>query len=440
MSESPIRTATVVGAGVAGLSVALALAKAGIEPVVHEAHPDGAEGVGAFLTLATNGISALRVIDAAEPVLARGFPTPGIRLRSYTGKFLGETVTGIPLDDGTLSQTLRRADLYSALAETARARGIRIETGRRLVSVRETPTSILARFADGGEASADVLIGCDGVHSTVRRLIDPASRPARYSGLLTTGGYARLPGGGANPAPAGYEMIFGRRGFFGYAARPENPSDVWWFANLPHRPDPSESGLRALREKDWRSELLAMFAADAGPASALIEATPAIMPVSGVHTVPGLRHWARGRMIVIGDAAHAPSPTSGQGASLSIEDAVVLALKLRDRPVEAAFADFCAERRRRVDPIVKAAARINNSKAAGPLGARVRDAMMPAVMRMVARSKATRQVFDHHLAWPDPVGGGGGRNRPAASAHPSPSRLSGHHVVAADLDGDRRQR
>ncbi len=405
MSEPLVRTAAVIGAGVAGLTAALALQKAGIEPVVHEAHPAGADGIGVFLTLATNGISALRVLDAAEPVLEQGFPTPGIRLRSYTGKFLGETVTGIPLDDGTLSQTLRRADLYRALAGVARSRGIRIETGRRLVSAEQSGPSVRAVFADGSEAVADVLIGCDGVHSTVRRLIDPKSPPPQYSGLLTTGGYARLETGsagpeGSGPITGGYEMIFGRRGFFGYAARPDDPADVWWFANLPHRPDPSASELAALRRNDWRAELLETFAADAGPATDLIAATAEIMPVSGVHTVPRLRTWHTDRMIVIGDAAHAPSPTSGQGASLSIEDAVLLALKLRAHSAAQAFAEFESERRRRVEPIVKAAARINNSKAAGPLGARIRDAMMPAIMTMVARSKATRQVFDHHLTWP----------------------------------------
>jgi 2-polyprenyl-6-methoxyphenol hydroxylase-like FAD-dependent oxidoreductase len=81
-------------------------------------------------------------------------------------------------------------------------------------------------------------------------------------------------------------------------------------------------------------------------------------------------------MIVVGDAAHAPSPTSGQGASLSIEDAVVLAKCLRDLPSpQQAFDAFEATRRPRVERIIKAAARINNSKAAGPVGRVVRDAM-----------------------------------------------------------------
>ena len=113
-----------------------------------------------------------------------------------------------------------------------------------------------------------------------------------------------------------------------------------------------------------------LYAGDAGPALPLIEATPELMPMSPIHSMPHLPAWHRGRMVVVGDAAHAPSPTSGQGASLSIEDAVVLAKCLRDcRDPPAAFARFEAARRPRVERIIKSAARINNSKAAGPVGA-----------------------------------------------------------------------
>jgi FAD-dependent urate hydroxylase len=111
-------------------------------------------------------------------------------------------------------------------------------------------------------------------------------------------------------------------------------------------------------------------------------------------------------MIVIGDAAHAPSPTSGQGASLSIEDAVMLAKCLRDLPdPQAAFARFEAARRPRVERIIKWAARINNSEAAGPVARVFRDAMLPTVMKMTADNKALKQTYDYHIDWdaPDPA-------------------------------------
>jgi 2-polyprenyl-6-methoxyphenol hydroxylase-like FAD-dependent oxidoreductase len=383
------RTALVVGGGIAGPAAAMAMQKAGIEPVVYEAHPTGADGVGVFLTLGSNGLEALRALGADAP--SAGFPTPAIALRSWTGKRLGETRISA---DGTISRTLKRADLYRLLREQALARGIRFEHGKRLVAAEESTEGVRATFADGSEAAGDLLVGCDGIHSTVRRIIDPSAPAPAYAGLLSTGGYAR--GVAVGSEPGRYEMIFGRRAFFGYAASPDG--EVWWFANVPRPAEPAAGELR--REGDWRRRLLDLYAGDAGPAAALIEATDELMPMSAVHSIPHLPVWHRGRMVVLGDAAHAPSPTSGQGASLAIEDGVVLAKCLRDLPGHrVAFARYESERRPRVERIIKAAARINNSKAAGPVARMLRDAMLPAILRMTADGKAHRQTYGHRIEW-----------------------------------------
>jgi 2-polyprenyl-6-methoxyphenol hydroxylase-like FAD-dependent oxidoreductase len=124
-----------------------------------------------------------------------------------------------------------------------------------------------------------------------------------------------------------------------------------------------------------------------------------------IHTIPHLRRWHTGRMIAVGDAAHAPSPTSGQGASLSIEDAVLLATALRDiQPASAAFAHFETVRRPRVEKIIKAAARINNSKAPGPAGRLLRDLMLPAILKATANAKSAREVHEYHVGWDEPAG------------------------------------
>jgi FAD-dependent urate hydroxylase len=389
------RTALVVGGGVAGPAAALALQKAGIEATVFEAHPAGADGVGAFLTLAANGIDALRAIDVDKAAVAVGFPTPAITLRNSHGRHLGDTVTGPTLPDGTGSHTMKRADLYRIMHDAATSRGIEFALGKRLVSAAPSDGGVRAVFADGSTAEADVLIGADGVHSVVRRLIDPGAPAPTYAGLITSGGYAR---GVAVDTPTGaYEMIFGRRAFFGYAAAPDG--EVWWYTNVPWRPEPARGSLGPV---DWRPRLLELHAPDAGPAVPLIEATPKLLPMSAIHSIPHLPRWHRERMIVIGDAAHAPSPTSGQGASLSIEDGVVLAQCLRDcASVGEAFARFEARRRPRVERIIKAAARINNSKAAGPVGRVVRDAMLPIVLRMAARRPDT--AHDHRIDWDAPA-------------------------------------
>jgi 2-polyprenyl-6-methoxyphenol hydroxylase-like FAD-dependent oxidoreductase len=391
-----VRNAMIIGGGIAGPATAMALQMAGIDPVVYEARLATADRTGTFLTVATNGISALRVLGAGQAILDPGFPTPSITLRGSRGKQLGANSTGWTLPDGTTSHTIKRADLYLALHEQARQRGIPVEFGKRLVTAEQAGQGVRAAFADGGSAEADLLIGCDGVHSAVRQVIDPGAPKPSYLGLINIGGYAS--GASVQSKPGSYEMIFGRRAFFGYALAPDG--EVWWFANVPQPREPAHGEVQATDPEEWRRRLLGLFADDAGPAVRLIEATPQLSPASPIHAIAHLPAWHRDRMIVIGDAAHAPSPTSGQGASLSLEDAVVLAQCLRDLPTPAAaFARFEAARRRRAERIVRWAARISSSKAAGPVGRVIRDALMPMFMKMAATSPMMKEIYGYRLEW-----------------------------------------
>ena len=103
-------------------------------------------------------------------------------------------------------------------------------------------------------------------------------------------------------------------------------------------------------------------------------------------------------MALIGDAAHAASPTSGQGASLAIEDGVLLARCLRDCSVPTAFSLFERERRARVERVVAEAARTSSHKIPGRLGAFMRDKMLPIVLSLSARSPRA-WLFDYRIAW-----------------------------------------
>jgi 2-polyprenyl-6-methoxyphenol hydroxylase-like FAD-dependent oxidoreductase len=238
------------------------------------------------------------------------------------------------------------------------------------------------------------------VYSTVRQLIDPAAPAPSYTGLLNTGGYAT--GVPVDTAPGSYEMIFGKRAFFGYAAAPGG--QAWWFANLPHRREPKQGEAEAVSVAQWRQRFTDIYAGDAGPALQLIAATPDFAPVKPIHTIPRLTRWHTSQMIVMGDAAHAPSPTSGQGASLSIEDAVLLATSLRDiQPASAAFAHFEKLRRPRVEKIIKAAARINSNKAPGPAGRLAHDLLLPVILRVTANAKSAREVYEYHVGWDEPA-------------------------------------
>ncbi len=387
------RTALVIGGGIAGPATAMALRKAGVEAAVYEARPGAADGVGVVLTLGSNGLAALESLGADARALEAGFPTPGILLRGSGGKELG--VSRISASD-PVSRTLRRSDLYRAVRDEAVGQGVRFEHGKRLVDARDTGDGVTAVFEDGTEATADLLVGADGVHSAVRRLIDPKAPSPSYGGLLNLGGHAREVK--VDAEPGSYVMIFGRRAFFGYVLSPGG--EVWWFANVPCKGEPARGELEGVSAGEWLERLKELFARDAGPAVRILAATdPAdMMTASPLHLLPHLPRWQRGRMVVVGDAAHAPSPSSGQGASLAVEDAVELARCLRDVPHEP-LARFERVRRPRVERIIKAAARVNSSKAPGPVGRVFLEAFLPVILRSAASERQVREVYGHRVDW-----------------------------------------
>jgi 2-polyprenyl-6-methoxyphenol hydroxylase-like FAD-dependent oxidoreductase len=403
-----MRTAVVIGAGIAGPVAAIALRRAGIAATVYEAHEGTADDVGAFLTLQVNGIDALRALDLGHIPEGLGFATPRMRFRSGTGKVLGEVSTGGALPDGTVAVTLRRADLYRVLRDEARSRGIAIEHGRRFVDARPVPGGVVAEFADGTTATADLLVGADGIRSRVRQVIDPEAPPARYVPVLNTGGYART--SAVDAAPGEFEMIFGKRAFFGYAVAPDGL--VWWFANPPQPTEPAPGELAALTTEHWRARLHELFAPDRTAACAIIDATPGELTAWATYDVPSVRRWHRDRMIVVGDAAHATSPSSGQGASMAIEDAVELGRCLRDLPdPDTAFAAYEGLRRERVERVVANGARSSNAKAAGPVARVLRDAFLPLFLRRQA-AEAAAWLHGHHIDWHTPVPTAAAAGRP----------------------------
>lgn len=390
-----VSRALIIGSGIAGPATALAFAKAGVEAQIFEKHPRAADEAGVFFTLGSNGLDALDTIDLQEAALARGFATPAIELRSGTGKALGVNRIGTARPDGIISQTMRRADLYGVLRDGVVAEGIPISYGRELVSATDTGESVVATFSDGTTAEGDVLVGCDGVHSATRRLVDPDAPAPASAGLINYGGYTS--GIHLDTEPGTFRMIFGERAFFGYAKAPDQTA--WWFANEPT----AVPSFPRRSDAEIRQHLVDLFRDDAGPAAELIAAAHDLARPTLTHILPHLPRWHRGRMIVIGDAAHAPSPSSGQGASLSIEDALVLAQCVRDLgTTPTALKRFEALRRPRVERIVKSAARINSNKAATGLARRMRDLMLPMVLKL-SGTNAMESIYGHRIDWDEKV-------------------------------------
>ncbi|HET9518082.1 MAG TPA: NAD(P)/FAD-dependent oxidoreductase [Actinoplanes sp.] len=382
----------VAGGGIAGAVTAIALAKAGFNPSIHEAHPRSADERGAFLTLAVNGQRALRSLglDPAQ-LLAAGFPTAVLAMGNGAGRHYADLPLGGPTLDGLVTRTIRRADLYAALRDEAVRRGIPVHYGHRLTGLRQDADGVTARFS-AGEIRAALLVGADGLHSCTRTLLDPGAPAPRNLGLLNAGGFTDRPVA-ADVVPGTVRMAFGRRCFFGWTVAPDGA--VWWFANPPGR----DAG--SWTPRGWRAYLTQLFADDVIPARAIIAATDDVLGPWPTFDLPRVPVWQRGRVVLIGDAAHAMAPSSGQGASMAIEDAVVLATALRDAPdVPTGLAVYEAARRERVQRVVERGRRNGSPKSAGPVGRWVADLVMPPILRAVARRpQSSAWLLDHAVEW-----------------------------------------
>lgn len=392
-----VKTALVIGGGIAGPVTALALRKAGIDATVYEAYDSSADGIGGVFMVAPNGLDALRIVGVDEQVRAIGQPIQRMVMEYGRGGQAGE-FPGLP---GLPSLAMRRGDLHRVLHDHATAAGVRILPGKRLVGVDETPDGVTARFADGTRAHADVLVGADGIRSTVRTLIDPQAPAPKYVGLLGLGGVSDHT---TSAAPDAMHFAFGKRAFFGYWTGPDGRT--MWFSNLPSPECLTMAQARQRPADQWLRQLCDVHADDVPARDVLRRANAEeLLNVGGLEIMPQVPHWHRGRMVLVGDAAHAPSSSSGQGASLAVESAIQLARCLRDLPdPQAAFTAYERLRRDRVTKIAVNAERNNRQKAFGPVGSAVMSVLMPIALKTFLKpEKMLGPVHDYRIDWTQPV-------------------------------------
>jgi 2-polyprenyl-6-methoxyphenol hydroxylase-like FAD-dependent oxidoreductase len=391
------RKALIIGCGIAGPVTALFLQRAGIEATIYEAQPAPQDEAGAFLVLAPNGVNVLKTLGLDGEIQAAGFPFAGMRFLNGAGKAIGQMDNR---DDvaryGAGSVLIKRGQLHRRLREAALRQGIQVEFGKKLTGLDLPPGGgVIAHFADGTTATGDFLIGCDGIHSRTCRLILPDAPPPQYTGLVDCGGFTRVPG--LADTGGWMHMIFGQRAFLGYCVTPDG--EVFWFNNTPHPSEPARDELQAITGEAWRQRLLALHADDPEPVPAILAATTGEIGKWPVYDIPFLPTWHKGPVCLVGDAAHATSPHAGQGASMALEDAIVLAKCVRDIPdLERAFIAYQLLRKERVEEITLQARRTGQSKSTqNPLALWLRDHLLPLFLRLGER--ANRQVFEYRVAW-----------------------------------------
>lgn len=335
----------VAGGGVAGLAAGTALARAGIGVTIVERAPVlGAVGSG--LVLAPNGVAAL---DAIDPALGASVRAAGhVAAPGQTRPWLspaGEVLSTDPIGElqarwGTPQVSVRRSALQAALIEAARAAGVRIRTDARVCGHTDHGDRVEVRLCNGNAITAAALLGADGVRSVVRAwLLDDGS--PNYCGYTSVRGEAAAPAG----LPHGFVASQGGTHLF---AATIGPGRLYWAAKL----DARRGVWPAKTPQEARVELVALVAGwDERITAAVREPGPLV--VTDVLDRDPVPQWSFGRVTLLGDAAHPMSPAVGQGASLALEDAVVLAECLRrEADVPAALAAYSAVRAPRVAAVV----------------------------------------------------------------------------------------
>jgi salicylate hydroxylase len=339
----------IIGGGIGGLTAAIALSHAGIEVAVYEAAAELRE-IGAGVALHPNAMKVLRALGVEDGVRRVGGQAQWQVMRNWkTGRVIGRTSRAQQVASfGVPGATAHRADLLDVLAAALPA-GL-VTLGRRCTRVWSDGAVAAARFADGHEIEADVIVGADGIHSAVRTSLFGPDAP-RFTGKICY--RSVVPAAavrGARPAAEGAQW-FGPHGTIVlYPLRGEELINVVCHYDddgYRHESWITECGRAEVLDRyaGWHESLLRLFAAaDTWYKWALYDRDP-------------LTRWTRGRVTVLGDAAHPMLPYLGQGACQAIEDGAVLATALSAEAADpvTGLARYERTRRPRASRVVLAA-------------------------------------------------------------------------------------
>ncbi|MDE0885971.1 MAG: FAD-dependent monooxygenase [Myxococcota bacterium] len=327
------RGVLIVGGGIAGLTLAGALQRMGVECQLAERSETWAP-VGAGIILGVNAMAIMRRFDLADGLEERAWALEGMTITDAKNRHLIRTNLAELRPRFGISLALHRAVLHEALLSAAR--GVPIRMGTTVDSLEETDECVRAHFSDGSEASFALVVGADGLHSQVRSLVF-GDVPLRYSGYTCWRMVVE-----SDEMEVSAQEMWGRGQRFG--AVHIDAKRVYCFAVVnaeAGRPDPAAGRVQRLREE---------FSEFAGPVPALLASleAPEQLIQNDLYEVLHTP-WYRGRVVLVGDAAHGMTPDMGQGAAMALEDIAVLteSLGLTDSPAEALGA-WAARRTARV--------------------------------------------------------------------------------------------
>jgi len=365
-------SALIVGAGIGGLAAALALRRAGWDVRVFERAVSPRE-LGFALLLAPNAMHALGALGLADVARRGGAIATNGEMRRPDGTVLRRFDTAAAralLDEDAVC--ILRTVLHGALLDAVGLDTVALDSA--VTGFTSSHDGVALTLANGRTESGDILVGADGVGSLIRRQLHPGEAAPRRSGLLAIRGVAldevhHL----GNASGAQY---FGRGLEAGVARAGER--EVYWYLSLRTDQFPIDSGSPAALAERCASRFHEAF-------RAIVRATRAEdLRLDELFERDPIDDWGKGRVTLLGDAAHPMLPHAGQGAAQALEDAVTLGHVLRDTtPADAALRRYeraRAARTRAVVQLAKRNARIGSIKSAA--GCWMRD----LVIRLVPAS------------------------------------------------------
>jgi 2-polyprenyl-6-methoxyphenol hydroxylase-like FAD-dependent oxidoreductase len=379
------------GCGIAGMAAALCLKKAGIEAAIFESYPTSRENSGSFFGLHPNGRAVLETLGIADTVLAEGIATHEFHFSNHK-RSLATVATDVI--------TIKRGAVARALREEVISQGIPLQYEKQITAIAQTDERVIVTFEDGTRASGTCLIGSDGIHSKTRRIVFGNSPRPYYTGTIRSAAVIKNTLG-LKPSYGTTNMIIGSEAFFSYLVRSDGL--IYWFSNRFDKAEPSQGEIEAISQADWQAELTRLYDSDDPIIGRIITTTDDTIQKYPVYDMPLIADWYKQRVCLIGDAAHAPSPKAGQGASMALEDAITIAKCLRDIPnIEQAFATFESLRKPRVETLFKKTRESAGNKAPRTIVGRfVADLLLPINLKIAGRT--TRSMYDYHIDWNEPV-------------------------------------